>query len=102
MAKRVKRVKEFFVSMTATSVFERVVKVKAKDAAAALAKAEELDLYGKEADGGRFDMMDFEKGHDWDAWPASEGIPKGFWDERQTYTDYTENEDEGTVEKIVR
>jgi hypothetical protein len=95
-----KKVQEFFVSMTATAVFERVVKIRAKDWEDAIRLAEELGLYGKEADNGRFDQFDFEKGHDWDAWEASQGIKKGWWGARETYTDYTKNKKEGKVVKI--
>jgi len=89
--------KEFFVSMTATAVFDRVVKVRAKSEEDAMQKAEKL--WDEEAESGRFDQLDFERGHDWNAWPASEGIGKGFFKERQTYTDYTEDED-GKVKDI--
>jgi hypothetical protein len=95
-----KRVKEFFVSMTATAVFERVVKIQAKDREDAIRRAENLGLYGKEADNGRFDQLDFEKGHDWDAWETGEGIKKGFFGARETYTDYTKSKKEGKVVKI--
>jgi hypothetical protein len=96
MAKKTKE-KEFFVSMTATAVFDRVVKVRAKSEKEALEKAQ--SLWDKEAENGQFDMLDFERGHDWNAWPASEGIGKGICAERQTFTDYTERK-EGKVEKI--
>lgn len=97
MAKKTEE-KEFFVNITATSVFERTVKVRAKDAKEAMDKAQ--PLWDKEAENGRFEMLDFERGHDWSAWPASEGIRKSAVSDQTTYTDYTGDEDEGKVKKI--
>jgi hypothetical protein len=67
------KVKEFFVSMTATSVSERIVKVSARSEKDALAKVRNGNIFDKEAENGTFNDLDFERGQDWTAWPAERG-----------------------------
>jgi hypothetical protein len=83
---------EFIVSMTATSVWERNVRVKAKTEQEALEKVRHSDIFEKEAENGTFNMLDFERGQDWVAVPAKGHVKRKmpFEDDEQEPGDYTE------------